>query len=89
MSDDTHVTDVGGLVHKGPNLVYIARERLVPWAMADVGRRVLAYGEVTGGGAHSSAPRRMKIARETVRTPWWLIFTGIMIQRRVKSGLCG
>jgi hypothetical protein len=21
MSDDTHVTDVGGLVHKGPNLV--------------------------------------------------------------------
>ena len=22
MSDDTHVTDVGGLVHKGPDLIY-------------------------------------------------------------------
>ena len=87
MSDDTHVTDVGGLVHKGPNLVCIAG--FVVSVTHDARWAGIVYSptvKLLRGGHTRQQPRQhTKIARERVRTPWWGIFTGIMIQRRVGS----
>ncbi len=41
MSYDTHVTDVGGLVHKGPDLVCIAA--IVSTTQASTGLREVVY----------------------------------------------
>ena len=56
MSDDTHVTDVGGLVHKGPNLVCIAG--FVVSVTHDARWAGVVYSptvKLLRGGRHSSA----------------------------------
>ena len=53
MSDDTHVTDVGGLVHKGPDLVCIVLASIKQERYAFRIRRVRTDGEVTGIGEKS------------------------------------
>ena len=47
MGDDTHVTDVGGLVHEGPDLICNLPSQ-VNLQVAILRGHVLAYGEVTG-----------------------------------------
>ena len=87
VSDDTHVTNVSGAVHEGPNLVCIAG--FVVSVTHDARWAGVVYSptvKLLRGGRHSSATAaHTKIARERVRTPWWGIFTGIMIQRRDDS----
>lgn len=44
----------------------------------------LAYGEVTARGESISASPKAQKGWGNARTPWWLVFTGVMIQLDLK-----
>ena len=78
MGNNTHVTNVSGLVHEGPDLIYTATSALVS-TLAAQARVLLAYGEVTGRGNHISASRRALERNERYLHHGGLVFTGVMI----------
>lgn len=77
MSNDTHVTDVGRLVHKGPDLVCIVT--IVSTTQASMALQEVAYEPTVKLLASKKAHEHRETIStrgDRVLTPWRLAFTG-------------
>ena len=78
MGNNTHVTNVSGLVHEGPDLVYIANCDSAP-SSKRIDALYLPTVKLLGG---TIARQHLAIhwsRGEIEPTPLWLVFTGVLI----------
>ena len=77
MSDNTHVTDVGGLVHKGPDLIYgevtediFHRQRRSVSGMIGSKKSGTTYTMMSNFSQKQDAEKKISDASSTTRTQY-------------------